>query len=106
MDPSNERLYIALDNYYNYLKIARVSELQSVAQSLGAKHFKVSYKEQTESLINKKGVLKGKGNGVQAEAKQTVDTKSRYKMKIESEMYFSGHQPFQPILQYLKMIRL
>lgn len=23
-------------------------------------------------------------------------------MKIESEMYFSGHQPFQPILQYLK----
>lgn len=102
VDPSNERLYIALDNYYDYLKIARVSELQSVAQSLGAKHFKVSYKEQTESFINKKGVLKEKGNGVQAEAKQTVDTKSRYKMKIESEMYFSGHQPFQPILQYLK----
>ena len=102
VDPSNERLYIALDNYYDYLKIARVSELQSVAQLLGAKHFKVSYKEQTESYINKKGVLKGKGNGVQAEAKQTVDTKSRYKMNIESEMYFSGHQPFQPILQYLK----
>ena len=102
VDPSNERLYIALDNYYDYLKIARVSELQSVAQSLGAKHFKVSYKEQTESYINKKGVLKGKGNGVQGEAKQTVDTKSRYKMNIESEMYFSGHQPFQPILQYLK----
>lgn len=101
VDPSNERLYIALDNYYDYLKIARVSELQSVAQSLGAKHFKVSYKEQTESYINKKGVLKGKGNGVQAEAKQTVDTKSRYKMNIESEMYFSGHQPFQPVLQYL-----
>ena len=94
VDPSNENLYIALDNYYDYLKIARVSELQSVAQSLGAKHFKVSYKEQTESYINKKGVLKGKGNGVQAEAKQIVDTKSRYKMKIESEMYFSGHQPF------------
>ena len=62
MDPSNERLYIALDNYYDYLKITRVSELQSVAQSLGAKHFKVSYKEQTESYINKKGVLKGIGN--------------------------------------------
>ena len=60
-----------------------------------------SHKEQTESYINKKGVLKGKGNGVQAEAKQTVDTKSRYKMNIESEMYFSGHQPFQPVLQYL-----
>lgn len=102
VDPSNEKLYIALDNYYNYLKIARVSELQSVAQSLGAKHFKVSYKEQTESCINKKGVLKGKGNGVQVEAKQTVDTKSHYKMNIESEMYFSGHQPFEPVLQYLK----
>lgn len=54
VDPSNEKLYIALDNYYDYLKIARVSELQSVAQSLGAKHFKVSYKEQTDSYINKK----------------------------------------------------
>lgn len=102
VDPSNENLYIALDNYYDYLKIARVSELQSVAQSLGAKHFKVSYKEQTESYVNKKGSMKGKGHGVQAEAKQTVDTKSRYKMNIESEMYFSGHQPFQPVLQYLK----
>ncbi len=40
VDPSNERLYIALDNYYDYLKIARVSELQSVAQLLGAKHLK------------------------------------------------------------------
>lgn len=102
VDPSNENLYIALDNYYDYLKIARVSELQSVAQSLGAKHFKVSYKEQTESYVDKKGSIKGKGNGVQAEAKQNVDTKSRYKMNIESEMYFSGHQPFQPVLQYLK----
>ena len=102
VDPSNENLYIALDNYYDYLKIARVSELQSVAQLLGAKHFKVSYKEQTESYVNKKGSMKGKGHGVQAEAKQTVDTKSRYKMSIESEMYFSGHQPFQPVLQYLK----
>lgn len=49
VDPNNKNLYIALDNCYDYLKIARVSELQSVAQSLGAKHFKVSYKEQTGS---------------------------------------------------------
>ncbi len=49
VDPSNKNLYIALDNCYDYLKIARVSELQSVVQSLGAKHFKVSYKEQTGS---------------------------------------------------------
>ena len=34
----------------NYLKVARVSELQKIAQDLGAKHFRVTYKEQKKSF--------------------------------------------------------
>ena len=45
VDPADRDHYIALDNYYNYLKIARVGELQKIAQDLGAKHFRVTYKE-------------------------------------------------------------
>ena len=45
VDPSDRDKYIALDDYFSYLKIARVNELQKIAQDLGAKHFRVTYKE-------------------------------------------------------------
>ena len=44
IDPSDRDRYIALDEYFNYLKIARVNELKKIAQDLGAKHFKITYK--------------------------------------------------------------
>ena len=50
VDPIDENRYIALDDYFNYLKVERISELQRLAQSLGAKHFKVTYKEEQNSI--------------------------------------------------------
>ena len=50
VDPSDRDYYIALDDYFNYLRVARVSELQRIAQELGAKHFRVTYKEQKKSF--------------------------------------------------------
>ena len=49
VDPSDRDRYVALDEYFSYLKIARVNELQKIAQDLGAKYFKVTYKEEQTS---------------------------------------------------------
>ena len=55
VDPSDRDRYIALDEYFNYMKAARITELQKLAQDLGAKHFRVTYKEQKKSLVSKNG---------------------------------------------------
>ena len=43
VDPSNNGTYIALDEYFSYLKTLRIGELQRIAQDLGAKYFRVTY---------------------------------------------------------------
>ncbi|MCR4651043.1 MAG: hypothetical protein K5662_04745 [Lachnospiraceae bacterium] len=53
VDPCDRDRYIALDQYFYYLRVAKVGELQMIAQSLGAKHFKVTYVEQ-EKLTQKR----------------------------------------------------
>lgn len=58
VDPCDRELYIALDEYFNYLKQVRVNELQMVAQDLGAKHFKVTYKEEKTSFSKKNKNIK------------------------------------------------
>lgn len=55
VDPINKDNYIALDEYFNYLKQVRISELQKIAQDLGAKYFRVTYKEEKSSFTEKKG---------------------------------------------------
>ena len=54
IDPSERQRYIVLDEYFSYLKISRVNELRKIAQALGAKHFKVTYKEEQTSFSEKK----------------------------------------------------
>lgn len=44
VDPIDNKRYIAFEQYFSYLKEARVNELELIAQALGAKHFKVSFK--------------------------------------------------------------
>ena len=51
VDPFDRDRYVALDDYFHYLKVARVNELQRIAQDLGAKHFRVTYKEDLKSEI-------------------------------------------------------
>lgn len=37
---NHPKFYLALEKYFDYLKIAQVNELQKIAQELGAKHFR------------------------------------------------------------------
>ncbi len=107
VDPSDRDHYIALDDYYNYLRVARVSELQKIAQDLGAKHFRVTFKEQKGSSSTKstKGKMDARGPAKQhAEAEFTHDSKSSdfSKVEIAAEMECIGHQPVEPTLVYFK----
>lgn len=103
VDPSDRDAYIALDEYFYYLKQVRISELQKIAQDLGAKHFKVTFKEEKASFSEKKANAK-----VNAKAVASVDMELNYVDKkystaeIAAEMEFPGHAPVKPKLKYMK----
>lgn len=103
VDPSDRDRYIALDEYFSYLKIERINELQMIAKSLGAKHFKVTYKEEQTAFSEKK--VKGKSNlGKIADADfdHTVSEKKYSTVEIAAELDCPGHDPVLPQLRYMQ----
>lgn len=103
VDPSDRDRYVALDEYFSYLKIARVNELQKIAQDLGAKYFKVTYKEEQTSFSEKK--MKGHANikGIAtADAEHNSMEKKYSTVEIAAEMEFPGHAPIKPQLKYMQ----
>lgn len=101
VDPSDRNSYIALDEYFSHLKSVRISELQKIAQDLGAKHFKVTYKEEQTSFSGKKAKAQVKAVGGANAEQNESDTK--YSMvHIAAEMDFPGHEPKNPQLRYMK----
>ena len=105
IDPNDRDRYIALDEYFNYLKVSRVNELQRIAQSLGAKYFKVTLKEhkacftKSETKANGSAKLMGGGtvNMENFSSSSNVNT-----VEISTEMNCTGHTPTQPQLYYLQ----
>ena len=101
VDPSTRDQYIALNEYFSYLKIARINELQRIAQSLGARHFKVTYKEEQASFAEKK--VKAHAKAVAAvDAEHNLSEKKYATVEIAAEMEFPGHAPVRPRLKYLQ----
>lgn len=105
IDPSERDRYIALDEYFSYLKISRVNELKKIAQDLGAKHFKITYKEEQTSFSEKKMKIK---SHIKAAAATTADAERESSQKkyttieVAAEMEFPGHMPIEPKLKYLQ----
>ncbi len=106
VDPSDRDHYIALDDYFSYLKVARIGELQRIAQDLGAKHFRVTYKEQKKSFSAKdiKADADVKAGKKSAGANMSLQMSgSEYsKIEIAAEMECIGHVPKEPTLVYFK----
>lgn len=106
VDPCDRDHYIALDDYFSYMKTQRIAELQRIAQSLGAKHFRVTYKEKSKNVANIviDNAESGKYNGVKVGAKvfHAVRNTSMSAVRVEAEMRFPGHAPIRPELHYLK----
>lgn len=106
VDPIDRDHYIALDEYFNYMKVERVNELQRVAQALGAKHFKVTLKEQKASFVKNeakaKASTKAPGNNASTDIDLDRASKDASVLEISAEATFPGHEPFEPVLCFLK----
>lgn len=103
VDPSDRDSYIALDEYFNYLKQVRISELQKIAQDLGAKHFRVTYKEEKTSFSGKKVNKKVTAKPIASvDAEQNYEDKKYSTVEIAAEMECPGHSPVKPVLKYMK----
>ncbi|MCI6770399.1 MAG: hypothetical protein PUF31_07455 [Oscillospiraceae bacterium] len=103
VDPSDRDRYIALDEYFNYLKSERISELQMIAKSLGAKHFKVTYKEEQTAFTERK--IKGNMNvkGVaNADTEHSHSERKYSTVEIAAQLDCPGHEPIKPQLKYLQ----
>lgn len=101
VDPSDRDRYIALDDYFGFLKVARVNELQKIAQDLGATHFKVTYKEQQSTQSLKKGKIHVKASAT-ADGEHVSTTNAETTVEIAAEMTCPGHAPVKPQLVYLQ----
>lgn len=102
VDPSDRDRYIALDDYFSYLKMERVSELQRIAQDLGAKHFRVTYVEDKSSFSERKSSSKlNAAQAVSAEVSHQSEKNEYSTVEIAAEMTCPGHDPIKPKLKYL-----
>lgn len=102
VDPSDRDQYIALFDYFSYLKTARIVELQKIAQDLGAKHFKVTYKEEEISSSEKKVKVQAKAASAAADDGHVSSEKKYSTVKIAAEMDCPGHAPTKPHLKYMQ----
>ena len=102
VDPSDRDRYIALDDYFNYLKAERISELQRIAQDLGAKHFKVTFVEEKSSYSDRKINAHGKITSADSlDITSNKENEKYSKIEIAAENDFPGKTPIKPTLKYL-----
>ncbi|MBQ9911249.1 MAG: hypothetical protein IJM50_07105 [Lachnospiraceae bacterium] len=110
VDPFDRDKYIALEEYFKYLRLLKVHELQRIAQELGAKHFKVTYVNQQKDVSDDNKNLKvqllekGKGQSGNAAVQSSSEHSSHNLNRIDvmAEMEYLGHAPREPRLFYLK----
>lgn len=103
VDPTDRDRYIALDEYFAHLKVARVSELQRIAQDLGAKYSKVTYKEEQASFTDSKKKAHAEFKPIaKADAEQHITERKYSTVEIAAESEFPGHAPVKPQLKYLQ----
>jgi len=107
VDPTDRDCYIALDEYFDRLKEARVNELQKIAQDLGAKYFRVTYKEE-KSTFSRHSFKTVSGAKIpplgHADAQASHDRYSNEAatVSVAAEMHCPGHEPFEPTVLYLQ----
>ena len=102
VNPTDRDNYIALNEYFSYLKTVRINELQRVAQDLGARHSRVIFKEEqatfSQTKDKKQAKLAAAGSG---EIEQEREEKKYATVDVAAEMFMDGHEPREPELVYL-----
>ncbi len=103
VDPFQKGLFINLDEYFYYFKKARVSELQRIAQDLGAKRVQITFKEYSKTSA--KSSIKAEAKiAKQKEGASYDKTNSEcVRLEIAADIKFSGFDiPAKPKLVYFK----
>lgn len=106
VDPTERNRYIDLENYFAQLKNERISELERIAFDLGAKHFRVIYKEQ--SITSSKSKVEFKSNTKAIKNVGSIDiakgeaSDKFCSIEIAAQSDFIGHEPKEPVLRYLR----
>lgn len=102
VNPTDRDNYISLDDYFSYLKLVRINELQRVAMELGAKYFKVTYKEESTSFsdVSVKAQLKA-DKAANVDGKHDASEKKYSMINVAAENSMDGHEPKCPNLVYL-----
>lgn len=103
VNPVDKDNYIVLDEYFDYLKQVRIGELQKIAQDLGAKHFRVTYKEEKTTFTERKKNIKVAIKSVASATIEQQKEENKYsKIEIAADMECPGHAPVEPKLKYMK----
>jgi len=107
IDPFQPNYYVSLDEYFVYLKNARVSELAMIAKDLGAKKVIISLKEHKKTFVanDVKVDAKVKKGGASGSASGTYDRTDSdiSSVAIADEEEFSGHDtPVKPRVVYFR----
>ncbi len=106
-NPFCPEMYIELDDYFNYLKKARVDELERIAQDLGARHVTITFREKKETFVKRTAKQEAAGRLPNSSAKaqhSSESTQEEYTgMEVAADVHFSGNgQPAVPQLVYFK----
>lgn len=103
-DPYENNKYIALDEYFDYIRKSKVAELEMIAQCLGAKYFKVTYNERKKSILKKDSKASAKIiGGNKGEVKEASSSDEYSSIKIASESTFDGTtEKIKPTLKYFR----
>lgn len=102
-DPYREGCYIALEQYFAYLRKSMVTELQLIAQDLGARHIQIAFCEHKKDIVDEKGHGKTKAGKTEIAASLSDSTNELSSVEIAADVHFSGHDhPIAPELIYFK----
>lgn len=103
MDPYKPGVYVSLDSYFTYLKKNRVNELELIAQYLGAKSFRVTFKEHKKVIVKKSADNNAKAGANKSEFSRKQASSNYDRVEIAAETQFSGHnEPKIPTLVYFR----
>lgn len=104
-NPYEDNSYICLDEYFTYIRKAKISELEKIAYCLGAKYFKVEVKEKKKTIMADKKKANAKVKGVGSTDVSYEHTQDEYSnTEIAAELTFKGNATIQePELKYFRL---
>lgn len=109
-NPYIDNTYICLDEYFQFIEDAKVHELEMIAQSLGAKNVKITFKELKKTLVSNSGNGNAKvklpftkKNNMNVNASHNASENQFSNVEIASEIEFVDRKdPVEPKLVYFK----